>query len=317
MGVMLTWPVRRVGHNHWELHGKPAELNLKVALSLDEWYVLPSELQSPLRRFLEGERDLGVFRFTIVGKSTPVLMWQALRCFAKVPEFALTKMLMELEVDLREHNITGEGRVADRLALWLMLRLDPSLGSSAAAERIRQRQLAENTHTSEFLDDLTPEAISDCVLLGDQKDTAAVVEERHKVIKQRAANKQGVEDLITNFYPKAPEIGKKSLSKAQAKKHAQTVMADRRRFFASLDANADWTVAQSMPPSVMLVTDEPNGRWLISHPNFKVKSISWSMRGTGKAAKLVLATAWGWHTESTGEPMPAHLQDTDGCHPDP
>lgn len=307
-GVALTWPVRRIGSNCWELKAT-AELNLQVILSLDDWYVLPSQLHSPLHKFLTGERDLSAFRFVVAGKGVPILEWQSERCFAKVPEHALEKMLGEVGVDENDRICVGAGRNSERLALLLMLRITPGLAEHAAAERLRKKQLSESADKACFLDDLTPDAITDCVLLGDQKDTKVVVDERKAMITKRAKDKQGIIDLMAAFYPKACDIGKRAQAKAQTNKKAAQAATERHRFFTALDGNASEELARSMPASVKLVTDEPNGRWLISHPSFKVKSISWSMRGASKGARLVLTTAWSWHSQTTGEDPPDHIRD--------
>ena len=55
-------------------------------------------------------------------------------------------------------------------------------------------------------------------------------------------------------------------------------------------------------------TDDRNGRWKLTHKikgARQQKSVSWTQAGHKSAAAYALSAAWKWHTEHSGDDMPA------------
>ena len=63
-----------------------------------------------------------------------------------------------------------------------------------------------------------------------------------------------------------------------------------------------------MPVDVAVETDDRNGRWKLTHKLKGArlqKSVSWTQAGHKPAAAYALSAAWKWHTEHSGDDMPA------------
>jgi len=77
--------------------------------------------------------------------------------------------------------------------------------------------------------------------------------------------------------------------------------------YAALEGDVTTTLKKELPSTVRITQDDKNGRWLIAHPDFRQKSVSWTLRGQLAGSLLVLKVAWGWHQSITGVEIPPHL----------
>ena len=311
-GCVVSWPLDHVSPDKVKLRELPSHLDVQIVLSLDKMYVQPTKLHSPLHRHLANEKDrLGGFVFTFHEDRQPLLEWHADRGFAGVPELSLQKMLHEFEVgqdELAAH-VDGASTAEEKMALLLMMRVKPHLELEKAAKGLLSKQLADDHERCGYVDDIDEEAIADCVLLGDRKDTAELLRDHSAAKEKRQRNIATTKAMVDNFFPAAQEIVKRARKTAKAKRQAADALDERRRHFvAELSEDASRVLLAELPPSVKVYTDLKYGRWTFSHPSFKPRSISWTRRGEALAAIMVVTQAWGWHTAETGEPMPDHLQ---------
>lgn len=87
-GVLL-WPVSKLGSTpYWELAKSPAAVEWSFVSDLAEWSVVPTEVHSPLHRFLAKEKGPLHPLWAVTGDKIPINIWQADHGFPFVPEAA-------------------------------------------------------------------------------------------------------------------------------------------------------------------------------------------------------------------------------------
>lgn len=307
-GVLVGWPTKKINSKSVELQMGINRLTFLPVLSLDMVDVIPTELCSPLHRHVMGEQQPSGLRWAIVGKPLPVLTWQAHNGFARVQETSLKHMVQQKCDGMDEHiGECSDLKYSHKLALMLMLVCLPDIAFNDALAKLLRRNVQEMKPESGYLEDVDDKQISDCVLIGDQEETKELVKARAKAVTKQANDTDSVRELCKVFFPLAKQAAQRALTKSQAAKVAAHTASERKRLYANLESDATEAIRRELPPTARLQADEKNGRWFISHPDFKQKSVSWTVRGTVAASQLVLKLAWGWHEATTGERAPAYL----------
>jgi hypothetical protein len=78
------------------------------------------------------------------------------------------------------------------------------------------------------------------------------------------------------------------------------------RWWSSVVGDLGW-IKEWLPPRGSVFQDDPNGRWRITYPGGKIRSISWTKVGMEAASITLLKQMWKWHTDRTGEACPLAL----------
>lgn len=308
-GVVVAWPLVRAGPQAAQLQMDVSSLTFLPMLDIEDIYVVPTALRSPLRWHVEDSKRAFGLRWAIVGRPRTLMQWQAEQGFAHVAESSLKKMVQEQCEGMDEQlGECTDFKYAHKLALMLMMVHLPELTHEEAIAMLLRRSVNELKPETSFLEDVDDEAISDCVLVGDQKETKTILDDRVKAAAKKASEKASVQGLVSAFFPSAKQAAQHNLWKSRAARAAKKAAAEQSRLYAALKGDATAAIKRELPKSVKLVENAKNGRWLIQHADFKEKSFSWTQRGQVAASQLVLQTAWRWHHDTTGEPVPPHLE---------
>lgn len=307
-GVVVGWPVLRPGDSIAKLAEKPDELKIIPVLDLTNFDVIPTEVVSPLHQYIKNPRRAPSLLWNITGQPQHVLEWQAAQGFAHVPENSLKKLVDEKCTDVDEHLAECHDlKYSHKLALMLMMVYLPELSYEEALAKLLRRSVHELAPEASWLEEIDDEQVADCVLIGEQKETKSIVEDRAKASAKQASDKASVRELCRTFFPRAKQAAQKALTKAKAKALAKKKQLDQRRLYAALEGDVTTTLKKELPSTVRITQDDKNGRWLIAHPDFRQKSVSWTLRGQLAGSLLVLKVAWGWHQSITGGEIPPHL----------
>lgn len=108
----------------------------------------------------------------------------------------------------------------------------------------------------------------------------------------------------------AKQAKEKTLSKKAAAQAAKLAAEASGRWYNEVSERPREILMRDRPQheDVYCFVDTKNGRFLIGYRNHARKSFSWTLRGDGPAVRLALRQVWAWHTESTWERPPAHMQ---------
>lgn len=103
---------------------------------------------------------------------------------------------------------------------------------------------------------------------------------------------------------------KSSATAAQKAKSAPDANRKAARIYAALDKDADRTLKTEAPADSIIWSDDKNGRWKLGYRGLATarRSVSWTNVGQAAASVVALRQLWDWHTSSTSEVVPAHLQ---------
>ena len=98
--------------------------------------------------------------------------------------------------------------------------------------------------------------------------------------------------------------GEKGAPKAKAKPPRFAMKKDART------ATATTFLQKNMPPDIVAVEDDYNGRWRILSPQTgEWRSVSWSKRGFPAAIQLALYWAWLFYEPYTGQGPPFNMNE--------
>lgn len=276
-------------------------------MSLEGWFVLPSQISSPLDLHRAGFGFGSGFVFHITGKPMSIMEWQAQHAFAEVPEMSLKQMCVELGAEPDDLGQTSGCKYDDLLALRLIMLQTPDLSAEQAKTMLLRRNMVQDLTGSAYLDDADDDYWNDVVLLGDQKDAKVVVAEKKNASERRNTAITSVSKLVETTFPEVQALGKKVATKrAQAKAAAARQQAGQ-RLYDDLSEDVHRAVLDRLPDEAKVIADRPNGRWFVSYPGFKTRSVSWTQRGSEAAAAMVLEIVWAWHCTATGAPKPDFL----------
>ena len=141
------------------------------------------------------------------------------------------------------------------------------------------------------------------------KDTREFIKQRQGAKDRRAQNQVSCRAIVKEWFPQAEIFAKGVTTKRAAKAEAKVVEADKKRWHADLEADAFKTLFACLPSQGLVRRDDFNGRFNLSYPHRKPRSISWTLRGSKVCVQEVLAQMWQWHTEHTGMAAPKHLKE--------
>ena len=126
-----------------------------------------------------------------------------------------------------------------------------------------------------------------------------------KVTKEFKLRQTQLRTTVDEHFVRKPMTAK---AKAKVKKfggHAPP--KSKVRWFAACAEDGHKHILAWAPPGLKVTADDANGRYLIGYGMFPRKIFSWTKRGQEEAVLQVLAQAWSWHEDTTGQkcPVPA------------
>jgi hypothetical protein len=309
----LMWPM--------QLRGKYLEFREIACLKwwfvddFEKWEVLPTVVVSPLHTFVDKQSsDHRTVCLKLVSEPMPLMQWHSERGFATVKETSMEKLIGQLGIDIAACPFGHSTDVEDATALALVLHYQPALSEAAAIVTMHRRRnlmRAEDVHDLKRL--LDDEVLTSCMLTPDFTQAKTFINERVNDHTKAAAKKDRLAPLVaTVFKHTAAAKGK---AKAKAKAHpAAKGKAKAKAHPAVLPAKAHWKPAilagdsivlmEACPGPVTIFVDKFNGRFEIMYDRVRVKSVSWTLRGSALAVQTTLREAWRIHEDHGGEPCP-------------
>ena len=306
-GAALLWPCERLASNAWQLDMNIGQLQWHTVENYKEYGVSAMHAMSPVSRalqsWLSGDRGM-VFE---VSGHEPLLQHLASRGFARMSEAVLCALCEDLDLAVcKEDVVTGQS-FRDTLVLALVAMLLPDASESKALEIFYSAANDNDERGQNLIDYMDDDMVRDVLLLGDQETIVTFQKDRKKAIDSRVATKKAIAEFVTAKFGEMVEKAKRSMTaaaKKKAQKHAEQVS---QRWRADLAKAPTMCLREHMPKSCNLCEDMPNGRYLLSHPAFSRKSVSWTQRGQVEAVQKALEIMWSWHHERSGENPPPEL----------
>lgn len=266
-GACLVWPMKkrfpdRAGYYCLDL--TVDRLQMQAVMSFEGWFVLDCRPCSPLELFKFGAGFHDGITFRKVGMPTPLLEWQASHGFAGVPEHTLKKLSAEMGASEGDFGETTNCKYDDLLALRLMMVVRPELTREQALNILLMRNLEADLDASGYIDDITDDQWADCALLADQKDSKDIISKRKAAGARRTQAVMSAKKLVETSFPQASKLAKRVAGKNATKKAADMEKQARSRFFEAVASDVNTALVERLPGPTKLVTDVPNGRWLVS-----------------------------------------------------
>lgn len=152
----------------WELDDKLAAPEWHFDCKIDNWKVLLTDIQSPLHRWLGGERDVPQTAWSS-SKTMSVSEWQVEHGFPTMTEAILKKFVESLGIDTGSLETRAGADLSIELKLTATKHLRPEWGEAEAISALRRGYIMESREASGdwYLD---PELIDDVVLPGDRAE---------------------------------------------------------------------------------------------------------------------------------------------------
>lgn len=137
-----------------------------------------------------------------------------------------------------------------------------------------------------------------------------VVKERAEQFKKlkakRKVERAAIRGNICKLF-KVKEFGPPSDGQQRAKRKAMSID----RWWNSITGDPEF-ILENKPAPARLFTDQWNGRFRLSYPGEKPRSVSWTVKGQRAASLEALRVMRAWHTASTGQQPPIPL-DVEVC----
>lgn len=306
---VLAWPCDRVGAAHVRLAGHGARPFWAPVFNLDEHYILPASVHSPLRSFLEGVPLQEVGILAAHDKPVKLVQYQSRRGFAGVPELSLKLLFAELGHEAPEQEPQSEVPQDVAWAAELINILTPDLEPTAVHGALMARVTVDQNICEPLLADVySDEALQDCMRDQDKKAMRDIIQSSTKSSERRKKHSECIQKFVSNRFAK--KKGAHKAAKGGAQKHAakEVVLSEKGALRWWSNVKGDMAYIDKWRPSVgSCVKDQGNGRFLIAYPGRQRVSYSWTVRGVEAASVQVLKKLWEWHTEATGERCPLPL----------
>jgi hypothetical protein len=166
--ALLTWPARRITDGLWELDANLGAPEWNFDYKIDNWNVLFTEVQSPLHRWLSGERDLPHMAWRS-DRRMGVIDWQVEHGFPAMSEAVLKNVVASFGIDPEAMETKANTDVAIELKVAAMKHHKPDWTDVDITTALRKGFIMESRDTSSdwYLD---PELIDDVVLPGDRAE---------------------------------------------------------------------------------------------------------------------------------------------------
>lgn len=306
----LTWPIKVDGkYMHLETsRAKVSSLTWLTLSALETMYVVPFKVAGPKRTILDNTRH-GI-AMKADGVPTPLLDWHCSRGFAHVPAFAMRRLCEERGVPLPSSSLLVSGTTTeDALAVALVSSMKPSWNDRCVADALAKRKWFEVEDQTLDGAAIDPDAMDDCLLPGDRRDFAKALTDSKSVAAKAERRMEKSLALVKRVCPKVAKA--KDPSDPGLTKH----IASRKRKFgerwwAEITFAAE-ELRDLKPASCVVITDRPNGRFLVHHEAMPTqrKSISWTRRGVSVAVLETLKLLWAWERDVSGIDCPWPLHD--------
>ena len=295
----LGWPAMKLHDGCWTWstklgHGRGA-LQWRFSFNFDPRQVIPTRFGSPLPVAHSTGKAVGTrVCFIATGPAMPLLKWHCKHGFPHIPEAPLRALHAEFGLELPP---SQGGAFKQRLVASLLLHLEPGMSADEAAQALQTASMIEHVDGATF-DAIDEEMINDVVLAS-----------------ERSSMKEYCKEVqLAEAREKDQRIAIKEITSACKFKPSRKVQArPAPRWSGAADAPASDVMAwllKHAPPAGNVMADAGNGRWFVTYP-FRGwgRSISWSRRGHGCAAGMVLHQLWSWHHDATGAALPFALED--------
>ena len=307
---VLGWPIVRVGDKHVRLADEGSRPRWRQVYSLENLYVLPATVRSPIHGWLQGRQMEAVGIFAEQSAPVEVLQLQAERGFGGVPEDSLQRMMKDMELELPDVG-SAVGVPADiRMAYELAMAIAPGLDSQQLHDAVLARVNAETLGMESIMEDvLLDDSLSEVLRDQDKDEYKKLVQLREKT-KQA---KQQMSPAVISWVQKQGRTKKKGIKKPgldnvqkAAERAVLTSEPGARRWWNSIRGDMRY-IEQWRPSRGSVIQDDSNGRFFVGYPGHIRQSISWTRRGMDAAAVQALRKLWEWHTEATGQECPLPL----------
>lgn len=305
-GAALTWPAVRAVSNLIELDTN-TNLRWKVVLGTDGLDILPVACISPLHVLAQGwaaPRKGPLFE--TIGQPEQRLMFQARRGWRGVPEVALRKLMAALGVTMPGTGDFADCEPATAMVVALCKKVcGDTLSHNDITNMLLRRALEDEAADKPYLHHLTADMVNDVVLLKDQKGSKTFLKDWEQMhLKREAKRKQALhvaEKLVKASGSPAPRPGAKNVPAKTAQKKLDK---DKARVYAGLESEPFAVLQKHKPEEARVMADALNGRYKLTYPGERVRSISWTERGHEAAVKIALEILWQWATAATNRVPP-------------
>jgi hypothetical protein len=256
---VLAWPCARVSDRYVRLPGKGHCPYWAPVFDLDEHYVLPTKVHSPLHSFLDEMPLEQVGILAAHEKPVKLVEYQASRGFAGVPETSLKMLFGEFGKQVPEHS--PEAKVPQDVA-WaaeLINILQPDMEPAKMQEALMTRATSANNITETLLSDVwSDEMMQDCLRDQDRKAMKDIIGTTAKAKESRLQHAEHIKKLVADRpTKKKAKVAKTSVEKEAAK---DSVMTEKGalRWWCSVKGDMAY-IDRWRPPIGAVVKDDNNG----------------------------------------------------------
>lgn len=307
----IVWPLVRVALDILSFDlSDGAALEWFFVLSTDNLMVQPTSTHSPLFFALKKWPLEGALRLSMEGQPAPLLDWQAQSGFAGVPEGVLSRLMDKHNVPKLPIEKSAGCDAKHSLIIALLAHFLPGLSKDQLVSLLLKGDLADHSHESGYLDDLTNDLVMDVVLAGDMKEATKFIKERQAARANRNARKVSVQSLVQRHLDEFEKAKVKQPAKRQVVQLSKKADADRLRYVSALDMKPLEVLFAWKPNAAKVSIDNREGRFRLTYPGVKGASFAWGGRGQKEAVKLALNQMWTWETTATGREPPAFLLES-------
>jgi hypothetical protein len=241
------------------------------------------------------------------------MQWHSDRGFAQVSEKTVSKLLGELGIDIAAFPLAHSADVVDATALVLVMHHQPKLSEAAAiAIMHRRRNLMKGEDVHDLKRLLDDEVLTSCMLTPDFAQAKTFINERVNDHTKAGVKKDRLRPLVSTVLKhmddkvkaaaKKPKAAAKGKAKAKAK--ALPAVLAKAHWRPAVIAGDAVVLKEACPDPVTVFVDHFNGRFEIMYDRVRVKSVSWTLRGTPLAVQTTLREAWRIHEDHGGDPCP-------------
>ena len=297
---VTCWPCVTRGARYMLLDWGQTELQVRVFTTTDGLEVIPVKCASPLHGFLMDDLEipqLGVM--LLPAEPIDLMKFHALNGFPGINESVLKKVCEERALVVPDdHDMKNE----DCLAMIASAAICPDMEPHHLAHALFTRgRLHDETNEDEPWDFISSDDVQEVLTSSDKK----VVKERRLQVEVTKANRSHQKSAITDGICKHYKLKELKGPAAYTCKKVTTKAATE-RWWSSIGGDADF-LERHKPSIAHVFCDNWNGRFRVTYPGVKPKSVSWTLRGVHSASMECLVFLWAMHKHLTGEDPPIPL----------
>lgn len=306
----VVWPLVRFATNLWLLDMSITALTWKCFFGHEELAVLSVQALCPLRVRLAGVDNLmdgPVFENSTT--PAPLIIWQAKRGFAGVPEGIVAQLALDCGLPKVTAGALKSGQTVHQATVLMLMKLFvANLSGEMAMQILLDSVRASNKERAAYVHDLSEEAVQDCVLLQDQKVCKEFMD-KIKVAKESYKKEHtSLKEMVVQNWPALAEKAETTRKNKAAERRAEAQLAKKVALWrATAETEPHLTIMKDKPAPAKVCVDHSNGRYQLTYRGYKRASFSWTERGSFLACQMALSKLWRWHEEATGEKPPPHL----------